>query len=131
MRRNSSDSAPGTAVAGAVERLLEAEAGLDRDHEQVEDVGQLAARSPSARSSIFRLRSTSGYMNDTPHEHADADEQRSMPWKWSISRTAGSRATTDTDAEQLQHQDLVDVEVRRVARVHELLRDLLAVALRA
>ena len=28
--------------AGAVERLLEAEAGLDRDHEQVEDVGQLA-----------------------------------------------------------------------------------------
>ena len=33
--------------ARAVERLLEAEAGLDRDHEQVEDVGQLARRSPS------------------------------------------------------------------------------------
>ena len=42
MRRNSSDSGPGTAVRRAVERLLEAEAGLDRDDEQVEDVGQLA-----------------------------------------------------------------------------------------
>jgi hypothetical protein len=30
-------------------------------------------------------------------------------------------------AEQLHHEDLVDVEVRRVARVHELLGDLLAV----
>ena len=43
MRTNSSDSGPGTDGDRAVERLLEAEAGLDADGEQVEDVGQLDA----------------------------------------------------------------------------------------
>ena len=40
----------------AVERLLEAEAGLDADDEQVEDVGQLRSGSACCRSSTLRLR---------------------------------------------------------------------------
>jgi hypothetical protein len=45
MRVNSCASAPGTACR-AVERLLEAETGLDADHEEVEHVGELPADLP-------------------------------------------------------------------------------------
>ena len=41
MRANSSESGTGHRGDGAVERLLEAETGLDADGEQVEDVGEL------------------------------------------------------------------------------------------
>ena len=43
IRENSSVSGPGHGGDRAVERLLEAETGLDADHEQVHDVGQLRA----------------------------------------------------------------------------------------
>ena len=63
MRANSSDERAGHGGDGAVERLLEAEAGLDADGEQVEDVGELALRIACWRSSTLRLSIASGPMS--------------------------------------------------------------------
>ena len=81
------------------------------------------------RSSILRLSSTSGYMNEHAPEHADADEQQ-QPLRARASSDQRQPEDDRHEAEELHHQDLVDVQVRRVPREHELLRDLLAVALR-
>ena len=72
------------------------------------------------RSSILRLMSTSGYRNDAPHSSAIATRAM-IPWK---SEREDERGPHDHrhDPEELHHEDLVDVEVRRTAREHELVR---------
>ena len=72
----------------ALERLLEPEAGLHRDHEQVEDIGKLAEIS-FWRSSILRLISTSGYMNEVPQSiaiHDQCEEAAESPTRATIDR---------------------------------------------
>ena len=82
------------------------------------------------RSSILRLRSTSGYMNDapqsttTPTKSIDALELEHQ-------RRAGIQTTTDTMPRSFITRILSTLRFGGLPGVHELLRDLLAVALPA
>ena len=68
-------------------------------------------------------------MNAANHRNSDDDEREDAA---EIQQHDDEREPEETrhEPEQLEHQDLVDVEVCRVAREHELARDLLAIALR-
>ena len=93
MRRNSSDSAPGTAVhvrSRACSKPRPASTEITRRSRMSGSLREICFW----RSSIFRLTSTSGYMNDAPHSTI-TPTNRSMPLKCRNNRT-GSQTTTDT-----------------------------------
>ena len=71
---NSCASGPGHRVSRAVERLLEAETGLDADHEEVEHVGELPADLP-----LTIGNAAVEHRVGTEHEHQrdEADDRKS------------------------------------------------------
>ena len=82
------------------------------------------------RSSILRLISTSGYMNDAPQSTTTPTIARNAAEAVSTTTTSGTQSEHRHDAEELEDQHLVDVEVRRAAREHQLAPRLLAEARR-
>ncbi len=93
MRRNSSDRAPGTAVhvrSRACSKPSPASTEITSRSRMSGSLREICF----SRSSTFRLSSTSGYMNDTPHKTI-TPTNRIMPVKCRNKRT-GSQKTTDT-----------------------------------
>ena len=87
--RSSSPSGPSHALRGDLQRAGEAEAGLDRDDEQVDQLGQLAGRSArGARCARRAARRRSAHRQ--PSGGAD-EERRGRPWRCSLDADGAAR----------------------------------------
>ena len=105
----------------AVEGLLETEAGFHRDHEQVEDVGELARDLLLAIVDLAADQHVGVHERRAP-QHDDTDDGQE-PGEVQQDDHDGDPEHHRHDAEQLQHQHLVDVEVGGIPCHHQLLRD--------
>ena len=118
MRRDSSESGPGHRGRGALERLLETETGFDRDHEQVEGVGQPAL-------DLFAAAGDPTVEDDVGAEEAHAPgEQHDQDLQQPVAAEDGDRERDPHDArsetEQLEDQEAVDLVAGRAPGEHDL-----------
>ena len=102
IRANSSDSGPGHGGDRAVERLLEAEAGLDADRQQVEDVGQLDAQIWCWRSCDPPVEDARTGRRSAPREQ-EQHEQLAEPSSATGSKTIEEPDDRDDSADDVMH----------------------------
>ena len=128
MRRNSSDSGPGTAVQVR-------SSACSKPRPASTEITSRSRMSGSLPRDLLlpvldlAVEEHVGIAGTTRPSSTTTPTRSACPWNSSIS---DEREPDDHrhEAEELHDQDLVDVEVRRVAREHQLVRDLLAVARR-
>ena len=115
-------------VGRAVERLLEAETGLDADHEEVEHVGELPADLPLTIGDAAVEHRVGSEHEEQRHEADDRKSHEALDRSELVDQE--DRDRDRRDRHHAHREEPVDVVVAVRAKGRELLAHVLEVALR-